>query len=519
MSHIKRLTVLGVVVLLCALDGASPGAAKANPKQPNSAKQKQSTPPKQPAGKPHAAAPAPPAELSFRRQAQFGFDGTVGVSQAPVLGVSSSPKPEPAGVVSDSSGNLAKVTVSDGKLSIAPVSSGQYTGTVTLNPFEATPSKTKLTFEVRDGWLLALILLVCGLLLALLSELWLTRLRPRGQLTKRMDRLALLITATAAQVSGRLGAIEGVTWQVPQFGGDGSLLATAQQKLEAGLAGAMSDGERERFGPDGKEMEKVATLVETYEELLGYATQIAQAFVALRASLPGELREDLNHGAIAARISELLDGSVIATAAGLSARATEAKDLYTVLLSLARLDRAYRLLAAKPEISPTCGEEVASQRHQLLRGVATSADVESQHTRYVELSNKVYEREPGNVVQLTMRAPSLAFEGNEIPSESLPAGVLPGPMSPPAAPVLYASAGSGDVRSRYLSAGNWAFIVISAAVVVGSGMQALYFTNETFGSLSDYLGILLWGSAVQGGISLVRRLVPGLAKELVGSGS
>jgi hypothetical protein len=511
-SHIKRLTVLGGIVLLCALAGASPGAAKAKPKQ-------NPTPPKQTAGKSHAVAPAPPAELSFRRQAPSGLDGTVGVSQAPVLGISRRPKPEPAGVVSDSSGNLAKVTVSEGKLSIAPVSSGKYTGTVTLNPFEGTPAKTKLTFEVRDYWLFPLIALICGLLLALLSELWLTRLRPRGQLKKRMDRLALLIAATVTQVSGRLAAIEKVTWRVPRLDGDESLLATAQQKLEAGLAGAMSDGERERFGPDGKEMEKVDTLVETYEELLGYATQIAQAFVVLRAPLPGELREDLDGGAVAARISELLDGSVIATTAGLSARAIEAKDLYTVLLSIARLDRAYRLLAANPGIKKTCGEEVASQRRQLLGSMATTADGESQHTRYVELSNKVYKREPGNLVQLTMRAPSLALEGSDIPSEGLSAGPLLGPMPPPAAPVLYASTGGGNVRSRYLNFGNWAFIVISAAVVVGSGMQALYFTNETFGSLSDYLGILLWGSAVQGGISLVRRLVPGLAKELVGTGS
>lgn len=52
------------------------------------------------------------------------------------------------------------------------------------------------------------------------------------------------------------------------------------------------------------------------------------------------------------------------------------------------------------------------------------------------------------------------------------------------------------------------FTYVSGLIVVLTGMSLLYFTDETFGSLGDYVKVLLWGSAVGEGVQLARRIVP-----------
>jgi hypothetical protein len=463
-----------------------------------------------------------PAELNFSDQKAFSLDGTdVSVDEVPIPGAGATEKAEVVGSLSNGDGSIADVTLNDGKVSIGPVEAiGKYSGSVNLTPSDQKGALTKITFSVRDNWGWAAIVLGLGLAIALLGELWLTRWRPRGQLRKAFVRIGERLAATAAQQTAKL-AEAGQSWTAPRIQGPGSMLAQARERIESGLANATSDAERERFGPGGDEMKKVNTTLETYEELLGYGGQIAQAYRLLSRRLePESIRTEFVGGALVERIGELLNGRVIEGAAELTETLTEAKDVYLVLHGTSRLDLSYRLLAAKAGASKDVSGKIARRREQLLHSDASTDDLTAQHAIYGELAKALYEAsEPKPAVAAVPLLASLGLGGAAEPAAAASLPPRPAATLPAAAPVVSTGAAKeGTMWSKYLDMGNWAFTLVSGATVFVAGLSALYFSNATFGSVGDYLGVLLWGSTVQGGISLVRQVVPGAAKGLVSGG-
>jgi hypothetical protein len=461
---------------------------------------------------------APPEELGFSLQKRFSVYGThVGVENFAVPGAKETTTgPEVVGSIANGSGDLATVTVNNGKVSIGAVEApGKYSGKVNLGS-DPQGQTTKIIMEVRDNWLWATVALVCGLLLALLSELWLTRWRPRGQLRKKLDRLVARLDATAAQQTSRLEKAR-QTWAAPRIEGEKSLLSTVRGRIEAGLENAMSDDERKRFGPEGDEMAKVDKLVETYEALLGYAAQIAQGLAKFSARLDaGSSRPELERGALTERIDALLTAGPIENAAELTELEAEAKDIRTVLHEIAQLYESYRrLLEANPEADQATRKKIETGRRQLLSNSASSDDVTSQHGVYSDIAKGLFAGAAPSAVQVNVPAlGSVSLAAPPAVHAELPA-LRTGLHAPTPAPVVSTVAENGTTWSRYFEFGNWAFAIISAAVVIASGLSALYFSNSTFGTFNNYLGMVLWGSTVQGGISLVRQLVPGAAKGLV----
>ena len=63
---------------------------------------------------------------------------------------------------------------------------------------------------------------------------------------------------------------------------------------------------------------------------------------------------------------------------------------------------------------------------------------------------------------------------------------------------------------------DWTFTLISGFVVVLTGLSVLYLGKASFGSASDYASVLLWGTAVDEGLKVARRLVPSQVLRLVG---
>ncbi len=468
-------------------------------------------------------AAALPEELNFSDQKAFAFHDThVSVDEVPIPGAEKTEEVQEVGSVSNGNGDIAEVTLKGGKLSIESVESpGKYSGTVNLVPIDPATPKTKVFFAVRDNWGWAAIVLIAGLLLALLSELWLTRWRPRGQLKKAFVRLGERLTATAAQQTEKLTeARQG--WVALRIHGPGSMLTHFKERIESGLTNATSDAERERFGPGGEEMKKVETALETYEELLGYCGQIAQAYKSLVARLELEaIGAKFASGALAERIGELLKSRTpIAGAAELTETLTEAKDVYLVLHGVSRLDLSYRLLAEKPDVSADVKSKIGMRREQLLHNDASTDDLTAQRTIYGEIAKGLYEVAAPKAVEVTLPLLASFGLGGAAPPPAAPAVSPPAPLIPAAAPVVSTGAEKeANAWSKYLDMGNWAFTVISGVVVFLAGLSALYFNNATFGSVGDYLGMLLWGSTVQGGISLVRQVVPGTAKGLVSGGT
>jgi hypothetical protein len=463
---------------------------------------------------------APPEELGFSLQKRFSVYGThAGVDNFAVPGAKTT-EPEVVGSIANASGDLAEVTVGEGNVSIGAVEApGKYSGKVNLGS-DPKGQTTKITMEVRDNWIWATVALVCGLLLALLSELWLTRWRPRGQLRKKLNRLVARLAATAQQQTSRLEKSR-QTWGAPRIEGEKSLLSAVRGRIEPGLENAMSDEERKRFGPEGDEMAKVDKLVETYEALLGYAAQIAQGFAKFSARLDaGSTRPQLEGGALTERIDALLVAGPIESAAQLTELEAEAKDIRTVLHGIAQIYENYRrLLEANPEADQPTRKKIDTGRRQLLSNTASSDDVTAQHGAYADIAKALASGATPSAVQVNVPAiGSVSLASPAVVHAELPT-LRPGPAAPPAAPVISTVAENGTTWSRNFEFGNWAFAIISAAVVIAGGLSALYFSNSTFGSFNNYLGMVLWGSTVQGGISLVRQVVPGTAKGLVSGGA
>ncbi len=464
--------------------------------------------------------PEPPAELSFSAQKPFfPHDGSVGALATVVPGAAQEEE-EVVGTITNSDGDLAKVTVAKGEVIIESVKEpGKYSGTVNLNPgVEAGKGpKTKITLDVRDSWGWALIALLVGLLIAILSELWLTRWRPRGQLEKQFTRLEASLDKTATRKTEQLGAIKS-GWAAPRIQGDGSLLVSVRNRIEIGLENAESDEERKRFGPGGEEVKKVETLIETYEDLLGYSLQIGQSYVVLAARLDPDSRQaEFEGGALSGRISELLRSTVISHGAELTDLEAEAKDLHAVLHSVSQLDESYRRLAEKPGGSEAIKDKIEKRRKQLLHDDLTDDDVKAQHDLYAEIAKELYEGEGAKAVQMkvgNLAALSLAGTGSATAASATP---RPLSIAPPIAPIVLDSPENGNPWKKYFEPGNWAYSIVSGGVVIAAGLSALYFSNSTFGSTEDYIGMVLWGSTVQGGISLVRQLIPGRIQSLTAS--
>lgn len=146
-----------------------------------------------------------------------------------------------------------------------------------------------------------------------------------------------------------------------------------------------------------------------------------------------------------------------------------------------------------------------------------------------------------SVVRVPEQPPPISLEDETTPPEAMPY-FAPQPMESPAAPqgvrpstainlvgllvllVLGALAwGALDARvtrgalppvrtveelAMRLHRKELSYGVLGAILVVLSGMSFQYFPNPTFGSAGDYLGMLLWGTAVGEGVKLARRFLP-----------
>ena len=71
-----------------------------------------------------------------------------------------------------------------------------------------------------------------------------------------------------------------------------------------------------------------------------------------------------------------------------------------------------------------------------------------------------------------------------------------------------------DPNAKQLSLMDNAFVVLSALLAAASGMVTLYYGDDTFGARAITFGLVVWGCTVAGGVTFVRRLVPGAVKTI-----
>ena len=403
---------------------------------------------------------------------------------------------------------------------------GDYTGQVNLVPANAAGPKTTISFKVRDNWIWPAVILALGLVIAIMMERWLTRWRPRKQLSSAIWRLKQQVTDATTLANKKLQPLRkppAAEWRAPLLydsdTSDPSLLNDVGARVERGLRNALGDGERTEFGADGTQMDKVETLVDGYSDVLEYGLRAAGALKGL-LDLSGN-NAAAESGALADRVSNFLNGSTITDEAALSTLQAQSKELAEVAAGVGALDASYRRLAQVA--ADNDNTKIAKQREQLLGTVATVTALNSQLQRYTELSNNIYQPEPAVVSEHAESMRQLADTGVYVLREQEIAGArieldLPRPsFAPPRTnPVVTTAKTKGDWLRRHLALEDTVFSVVSGIFVFATGFSALYLVNETFGSLNDYVGVLTWGAVGQGSLSLIRRLIPGGIKSPAG---
>jgi hypothetical protein len=456
-----------------------------------------------------------PDTLTFARQKPFGPFSETDVSVGPldVPAFKGPDAPTVVGALSSGSGSIASVQVGPGGVSIGAVEQpGTYTGKVTLAPSSEDATPTSITLKVRDNWFWPAAALVFGLLIALASELWLTRARPEIELGDSIKRLKDRVAATTKRLEesfrDSVPDLPHTCWRQPRIE---SLLDEVTDRVAQNYDRALSSSERDRFGPGGKEMEKVETLIATYEELLGYASLVALYFSQLESQVDDELKDVLKQGALAQRVQTLLNGRDIESEAELAALDAEAKDLMAVIQDIMRLDEAFAsLLRTSPQkvvakLKPT--------RQDMLRTASTMGDA----TAVRSLLRELIKPSDGEEKEEKTARTELDYSATDTQLLLLVASAAVSPEFQKA-PLIQAAAGDKpSSRRRYLPLEDFLFALMSGLLVFTSGMATLYFSNETFGSTANYLGMIVWGGTVSAGITLARRLIPGAVKTLSGS--
>lgn len=419
-------------------------------------------------------------------------------------------------------------------LRLAPISEpGEYSGTVDLTP-GTDGGEVAVTAKARRGvWLAAAILIIVGLGVALALEYFVTTVRPKLALRRRLgvtkaNVLARQQTLTRAlqerqemMPAGRTGQ-----WAPPLIyvqDDSTSLVQARGDRITSELRRAATGPQRDKWGPDGAEVDDLDKQIAEYEGLAGELTLLATEWSSFVVDARPEDREIARDAPMADLVDATLSHRI------LSDRIVAEREHSKAALALvAELRQLYRRLArleddARKDDLENVAADVAEKRAEVLHTFAT-ADEAEEHWKSVDEFNEIIHGVPdqtppapapappgpptavphnGGDGLVVLAAPERHRMRREVVEEAAVAEHAPAPTSESLADV-------GE--SHALSALDVLFVAVSAALAAASGLVTLYFDNDTFGSTGDYIGLVVWGATATAGLALVRRIVPASIK-------
>jgi hypothetical protein len=420
------------------------------------------------------------------------------------------------GYVSSDEGDVATVYRDGNTISVSDVNgAGEYKGTIKLSPDDT--DGTPLTLRVRDSFGWAVLVLVLGLLIAAVSEYWLSWLRPRRELATRVERLKqrcldLCKKATAEALSHREEAGSAVQRLYVDETAD-SLLKREGDRLTEGLKNALSDAERERWGPSGDELKTLETHELTYAELLRQSVAVATPFGDLERSLTGDERIALGQGALTAQVNGTLTNQIIRTPAELTECKSSATDLRAAVQAFVPLFRRYQQLQrfAHEKKQTRLEERALRERRELVRSFEAKGDADDWSAKADDLDEEIRKGSHARSDQPKLLEVALEEEAEEdaVVAAARARAVTEAMTAPgDALPAMGVVPRRARFLERNLSLADLLFAFFSWPLVVGAGLAVLYFGDRTFGSPGDYLAAFVWGSTAEIALSLTRRLIP-----------
>lgn len=399
---------------------------------------------------------------------------------------------------------------------------GEYTGTIDLAP-GVEGGLVDLTAHARGPWACAVVALLGGLGIAVISELFLRRFRPQWALKRRLLDLADRVDHAQNQANDdvKQGNPREPGWSIPVIyagtGTDASLLAGRMEEITQSLKSAPSDAQRERWGPDGTEMGALEQQIAAYRTLIGDLRALAQEWRAFTAqNVDPELAEATP---LRADLKLRLDGKVL----GEGGLEREQKLTTSLADSVAALTTLHQRLVHLERDAPAgLRDKIAKKRIELLKSYAGPDDQKRFADDVTGLAKEIY-GEPSQAapVPVAPAPPPIILAtslGDDLFLATAPrlrrhaASLSLAPLRTPAPRAKTTSL--SDVLSRNLSLADLAFFILSAAVVVATGLVTLYYTNESFGTFGDYLALITWGATGAAALSFARTALPGALSSL-----
>jgi hypothetical protein len=386
----------------------------------------------------------------------------------------------------DAEGRLASMTIHpDGRISLSAPDRGAFKGAIARKAVADETAPTKLagvTWNIKDGWLLAAVLLAMGIGLALVLEWWTTDVLPRKSLDGRLDLQKSAAANHREDHQRWMASVE--TWpapdrKAPRIDGPKSLMEGASKRAIEDFDDTPAlDKRLEKWGAGGLEFLKVVGFVDSYSATLGLRKAIVSGWNRLLNSTPAAYRDKLQLSQIFRRVAEALEIELISSEARLNAAKASFETLDSKLSAFNAVADYLIQVAALPTTDPDHQQKVNRLWEEL---TTRSGLVPDELLAIQKKADDLASARPLRARQAVRPADALVATATFKPPPAVE-------TLPNAEALLEKSA---KVRES-LQAWNLIFGVVIVAVVFIVGFTSQYIANVTFGSLADYLGILVW---------------------------
>jgi hypothetical protein len=422
---------------------------------------------------------------------------------------------------------VGRVVVRDGAIQVEGIEkAGTYTGSFDLQPGADTGS-VKLSVKVKDRVWVPGIVLALGLLAGTAIDVLARVRRPRTRLAVQLANLKAqaekLQSGEKTRRAHEFPELPGTDYarDVHRIyeavdGKEQGALADAAQEAMVAMKRADSDTERAKWGPDGDSFKHVADLVGKLPDMYKTARQVADAWQSLLrlADTYGDDPTRLLQLPIGTSVTDTLHPRLLLsdsapnqdTFTAWQKQVADTKAFVDAFLAL------YKVLDELHRAEPT-DPRPASLRALLMHPNVTSvADVTRLAKRVEEESRDDVRALLGSAAFVEMvdrpRATGRTVVGLHDLLSWMEAdarrseAVQPPTAKPPPTET--------ELRTQLRRADRVVLVALSLIAFL-TGIQAVYVANATFGASADYISIFVWGTGVDSGLKLIRRLGPGLA--------
>jgi hypothetical protein len=366
-----------------------------------------------------------------------------------------------------------------------------------------TATTTTIKLSVRDNIVWAAVALLIGLYLATKLESFLGQDRPRRRfrlfLAKEQDRAAQLVMDQRRQFANIAPAIRPKSpikiFARGRRGRATGLLATAATRALDDFDSAWSRADRDKkWSPQGdgalaysKYVDTLGQIAARVRDTSGIVTDLARYADA----------EPITQMPAVAAARTAVAGVLIESPEDLDAKGksvTDAMPLLLILVAAFEREADYRRQLTELEKPVTTLDPIKARLDGV--DVRDTAAVASIVTELDEAFAAIVRPKP-NVAR---------------PNDGLAAGMING-----FAPDVYVEGvpatepfESSDVIAAVLRDRERRYALLSAGLVLGTGLSLLYFTDSSWGSMGDYLAALVWGTTVGAGLQLAKGFSDGL---------